>query len=555
MISSLTGAWSWFRGSFAAPRPRKPAALRQARLRLEPLEARIVPAFTDIWTGGGGDSDWFNAKNWSAAQVPTYTDDVEIPFGTVVINGGGSQFATANTVTVDGGSLDIQDYLDTSGFTQAAGSTVLESGARLFAFEGFMQTGGSFVLAGGTIRGYNVELAGGTMSGFGSIQGPELGTSVLNDGGVLSTSGPFLIVGDYTQTAAGSLVLSSISSTSPGSAPLVITGNAIFDGALTINFSTGATGSYPLIDYATVSGTFASVTASLPSGYALGGLDYTVNGSTELVALVVLAPIPPTPTPTPVTPTTPTLPDPLVITILINDSNSATPPITGTTTVSSTTRTNELPTTTVSVIASSHNDALGVAPNSDINSGSTEPADAVDTKRPPATVAKHGLEVFEVDDVLAQDLDQILRVQMKPYAVSFERDVLTGASIVRSLLTGTTPRTDLLAQDSQVAAVATLVVNTDVLPPGMPTTPGEKPLDLLGYLIDPLRSYSAPLPSASPLMLGPVKPPPPPPPLETRKLTPSWWQTIALLGAAAGALHFANFGDATSEPKRQPDRE
>ena len=50
-----------------------------------PILLLALPLFaigqTHIWTGNGGDTDWFNASNWSANTVPNATSNVLIPSG------------------------------------------------------------------------------------------------------------------------------------------------------------------------------------------------------------------------------------------------------------------------------------------------------------------------------------------------------------------------------------------------------------------------------------------------------------------------------------------
>jgi hypothetical protein len=145
-----------------------------------------------------------------------------------------------------------------------------------------------------------------------------------------------------------------------------------------------------------------------------------------------------------------------------------------------------------------HVQTFGVTATGSMDLGHVEAEDLLAAETRGLLLARHGMETFELDAVLADDLDQILRVQTKPYAAAFEREVISGVSIVRALLTGTTPRTDLLAQGSQVASVATLLVNTDVqFWPGPSLGPGvDAGLPL--FLIDPVLGYPSPaIPSAA----------------------------------------------------------
>ena len=71
---------------------------------------------THIWTGNGGNTDWFNAANWSANSVPTNTSEVLINSGFEANIAGGNAFAqtivlTGNGMLVVNSSLTISDQL------------------------------------------------------------------------------------------------------------------------------------------------------------------------------------------------------------------------------------------------------------------------------------------------------------------------------------------------------------------------------------------------------------------------------------------------------------
>ena len=242
------------------------------------------------------------------------------------------------------------------------------------------------------------------------------------------------------------------------------------------------------MNYQSFTGTFATVGSLTPSGYGLDSLVYT---DTELDAVTKLAPVPMPSTPS--RPATPRLPDPLVITMLQRTPLPGTTPMpaSGMPPASNHGHDNlSLPPATGGLPNGHRIPPLGVELPWELYVGKNDPQDPLDTKHHPLALAGHGQELFEVDGVLAGDLDNILRVQMGPYAVAFEREALSGASIVRALLTGTTPRTDLLAQGSQVASVATLMMNTDVnVSPGAPAEPTDGNFGLPNFLIDPLLEY------------------------------------------------------------------
>ena len=67
---------------------------RRPRLNVEALEVRAVPAVV-TWDGGGLNSDWNTAANWSADVLPGPSDDVEI----------GTSFAAATITSTSNVSI------------------------------------------------------------------------------------------------------------------------------------------------------------------------------------------------------------------------------------------------------------------------------------------------------------------------------------------------------------------------------------------------------------------------------------------------------------------
>ena len=176
---------------------------------------------------------------------------------------------------------------------------------------------------------------------------------------------------------------------------------------------------------------------------------------------------------------------------------------------------------------------LGFVADSRVVNRWDDPPEFLDTKRPARALPTHGFEVYEVDRVLADDLDRILRVQMGAYAVPFEREVLSGSSIVRALLTGTTPRTDLLPQGSHVASVATLVLSTDAqMPTTLPSASTGDLRDLPIFLIDPVQEHSYPRLPLVPPASGPISQAP----SETSRTRPGLWMIAMAIGVAVGAF-------------------
>ena len=156
---------------------------------------------------------------------------------------GGGSFVKAN------GGLLILDG-DSAGF---AGTALVEGGALQvgdFSHPG-ARLGGDVVVAGGAI-----------LSGHGAIGGSvaNIGGSVMPGGSI----GTLAIGGNYTQTAAGALVVE----VSPRAASqLVVAGHASLAGALALAYDPGTYSprTYTLVRAGGISGTFAAVTGRVPT--------------------------------------------------------------------------------------------------------------------------------------------------------------------------------------------------------------------------------------------------------------------------------------------------
>ena len=149
--------------------------------------------------------------------------------------------------------------------------------------EGFIQTAGSVVLAGGGFRvsrsANMIELQGGELSGAGSVQ-----ASVVNGARVIAGS-PLgvLTCNNFAQTIDGELSIQidgPIAGTDTGQ--LAITGDANFSGTLALSLGNGYEPNvgdrFEIVTYALRVGEFASVTGSdLGNGKAFT-LDYQPTG-------------------------------------------------------------------------------------------------------------------------------------------------------------------------------------------------------------------------------------------------------------------------------------
>ncbi|MBI2384690.1 MAG: hypothetical protein HYV14_01630 [Elusimicrobia bacterium] len=111
-------------------RPRRlfAAAAVSAALSLSAL-ALDAEAATVSWTGAS-DGNWFNAANWSPAQVPTSADDAVIDLNATVSASGGTSIAFA-TLTLGDAAGNFAPTLRLSAAQSTSGSVTIHRGARL----------------------------------------------------------------------------------------------------------------------------------------------------------------------------------------------------------------------------------------------------------------------------------------------------------------------------------------------------------------------------------------------------------------------------------------
>ena len=193
--------------------------------------------------------------------------------GTLTMQGGTTVGASVCCVTPDnftnGGTLVVAAGTKTATVTNLAFSnsgTVKITGGTLFVNTlSYQQSAGATQLAGGSLSAaQQISIAGGTLSGFGTITG-----SVRNAGTVSpsTTGGVLTISGTYQQTSAGVLT-SVITGTSPGTkfGQLSIGGKATLAGTLKVNTGNGFTpahgSSFSVLLYHSRSGTFATLAGS-----------------------------------------------------------------------------------------------------------------------------------------------------------------------------------------------------------------------------------------------------------------------------------------------------
>jgi hypothetical protein len=133
----------------------------------------------------------------------------------------------------------------------------------------YTQTAGSTQLNGGQLSATGlVDLEGGVLGGSGTVQANVLNNAEV-DVGQPGSPGLLTIVGDYTQTAGGVLVV-EIGGPNAGTDfdQLAVTGQATLDGTLTVNLINGfvpnSGDSFEVLTFGSGTGAFATVNGDGP---------------------------------------------------------------------------------------------------------------------------------------------------------------------------------------------------------------------------------------------------------------------------------------------------
>jgi hypothetical protein len=187
--------------------------------------------------------------------------------GDLTVHAAGSAPAFVNTGTVTVGSL--RALIVEGGDLANAGSVTVGSFGILSVDGNYTQTGGQTLLSAGILIGGSlVDLEGGVLAGTGVINASVLNNSEV-DVGQPGSPGVLTIVGDYTQTAGGVLVI-EIGGLNPGTDfdQLNITGLATLDGTLTVNLINGfvpnSGDSFTVMNSGSGFGTFATLNGDGP---------------------------------------------------------------------------------------------------------------------------------------------------------------------------------------------------------------------------------------------------------------------------------------------------
>jgi hypothetical protein len=241
--------------------------------------AEITRLASVTWTGGAGNSNWFDPANWAGGAVPDLANvaDVILPAGVNVTFAGPAvspavfgpvsidSLGSAGSLTIAGGALNV-----------AAGGMALDS---------LVVTGGTLTNAGATTA-TSFTQSGGTFAGTGAITFADF----TQTAGTTNAGGDFTVTNSYAQASPGVINVGGNASITNTVGPLVM-GNLSATGNLSLASLAGPitqlTGS-ALVAFGTTSATAtqggvpADITLS-NAGNDLRGL-VTVSGADVSVA-------------------------------------------------------------------------------------------------------------------------------------------------------------------------------------------------------------------------------------------------------------------------------
>jgi hypothetical protein len=173
--------------------------------------ANITVRPSSTWSGAAGTNNWFDAGNWDALPDGANVLAVNIGntgagSGTVAFDSGSvtlQNLSSGQTLAMGGGTLQVSGALTTSGYSQTAGTV---SGAGSFTASGsFNQTGGNIDMA---------SIAATQSSGNMNINNLKAASVNLTGGSI-------------SQSAAGGIETTTVTTQSTGGTVLTGTGNRI----------------------------------------------------------------------------------------------------------------------------------------------------------------------------------------------------------------------------------------------------------------------------------------------------------------------------------------
>ena len=227
-------------------------------------------------SSGGG---IFSTGRFAVRGLVTIDGDNNQLASGMLMLGAGDTLILAGLGTIDGslstaGTLALGDItgpgqLTISGGLTNSGTVLIGPGADLSVGGNYIQTAGATQLDSGQLTAIGlVDLEGGVLGGTGTVNANVLNNAEV-DAGQPGSPGLLTILGDYTQTAGGVLVV-EIGGPNTGTDfdQINVTGQATLDGTLTVNLTGGfvpnSGDSFQVLTFGSGTGVFATVNGDGP---------------------------------------------------------------------------------------------------------------------------------------------------------------------------------------------------------------------------------------------------------------------------------------------------
>ena len=229
--------------------------------------AEITRLASATWTGGAGNSNWFDPANWAGGAVPDLANvaDVILPAGVNVT------FAGPAVSPAVFGPVSI-DSLGSAGSLTIAGGT-LNVAAGGMALDSLVVTGGTLTNAGATTA-TSFTQSGGTFAGTGAMTFADF----TQTAGTTNAGGDFTVTNSYAQANPGVINVGGNASITNTVGPLVM-GNLSATGNLSLASLAGPitqlTGS-ALVAFGTTSAT--ATQGGVPADITLGNAGNDLRG-------------------------------------------------------------------------------------------------------------------------------------------------------------------------------------------------------------------------------------------------------------------------------------
>jgi hypothetical protein len=203
-----------------------------------------APDGTIVGQGGTLSGQLDNQGTITVAQdtvfsgMVTNEGTIDVQSGDLTLDLADPTMPVANTGTITIESL--RALLVEGGDFTNAGLITVETFGTLIVTGGYTQTGGETTLANGSLAaGGLVDLEGGVLAGSGTVDANVMNNAEV-DVGQPGSPGTLTIMGDYTQTSSGNLVVEiGGANADTGFDQLNVTGQVALGGSLTVNLING----------------------------------------------------------------------------------------------------------------------------------------------------------------------------------------------------------------------------------------------------------------------------------------------------------------------------